>query len=272
MLILTALLAGCVREANPSIQVCGFSDSISENPHTLEYSEWSKGFFQKENVEKNVTLSIGNKTITGEYVKSERRVAEFYDTHRYKDNNGYEFALTDDGTLSWYFYGSSSSDQSDGKRYTEAECRDIACAYLSEITDISDYTVTVSFDEGPRLYRVAFRKYAGGFQCADLADISVEESGHIYSFSSTLLGRMPKDAAPDFDREDIQKQLTERLDKEYEKAKERYDKVVYDNFQYELTMDEQGQYALVVAVDVDCIQYRGEYTTKQSERIRFLVR
>lgn len=37
-------------------------------------------------------------------------------------------------------------------------------------------------------------------------------------------------------------------------------------------MDEQGQYALVVAVDVDCIQYRGEYTTKQSERIRFLVR
>lgn len=271
LLILATLLIGCTQNGNRLIRVCGYSGSIPENPHKLEYRAWSKDTFIDSDAKKKVTVEVGNIHTTGEYVKTEHRFSEFYNTHTYKDDNDCYFSITDDGKLSNYFSGDSSSVESGTRTYTESECLAIARAFLSEITNVSKYTVTTAFQEARRMYTFSFNQYVNGFKCSDQAEIMVEETGHIYSFSSTMLGRIPIDAVTDFNREDIRTQIIAKLDKEYAKAKAVYDAVSYDDFSYELTIDARGQYALICTIDVSCIHSHGGYNDIVSERIRLLI-
>ena len=52
LLILLTLLFGCTRNEKLSIRICGYSDSIPENPHKLEYQDWSKDAFIDSDAEK----------------------------------------------------------------------------------------------------------------------------------------------------------------------------------------------------------------------------
>ena len=271
VLLLMILFSGCMKKDEFSVKICGYSDSIPENPHKLEYKDWSQEAFVDSKAEKNVAFSVGDFEVSGNYVRTEKRFSEFYETHEYKDENNCYFMLTDDGKLSSYFFGSSSSDQENQQIYTESECIDIASAFISNITDISQYTVTASLDEERRIYTVSFVKYADGFQCSDRADIRIEETGHIYSFSSTMLGRIPTEAESGFDLEAVQNQVTSKLDAEYAKAKRAYDSVSYGNFNYELTIDGDGEYALICWVDVHCIHSYNDGDAIFSERILFLI-
>lgn len=99
----------------------------------------------------------------------------------------------------------------------------------------------------------------------------VEETGHIYSFSSTMLGRMASGEKVDFDREAAQAQIIAKLDQEYSQAKQAYDTVSYEDFDYELTMDADGKYAFICSVDVKCTRSSDEYTTTVSERMLLLI-
>lgn len=270
-LLVVSLFISCTQNKNLSIKICGYSDSITENPHKLEYQAWSKDAFIDSDAEKKVIVAVGNIHSTGDYVKTEHRFSEYYNTHIYKDDNDRYFSITDDGKLCNYFFGDSSSDESGTRTYTESECLDIARAFLSKITDISKYTVTTTFHEDRRMYTISFNQYVNGFKCSDQAEIVVEETGHIYSFSSTMLGRIPVDAEPNFNREAIQTQVIAKLDKEYVKAKAVYDTVSYDKFSYELTIDERGQYALICTIDVRCINSHDGYNDIVSERIRLLI-
>lgn len=271
LLMLITLLISCTQNEKFSIRACGCSGSIPENPHKLEYQAWSKDAFIDSDAEKKVTVAVGNIHSTGDYVKTEHRFSEYYNTHIYKDDNDRYFSITDDGKLCNYFFGDSTSDESDTRTYTESECLDIARAFLSKITNISKYTVTTTFHEERKMYTISFNQYVNGFRCSDQAEIVVEETGHIYSFSSTMLGRIPVEAVTNFNREAIQTQIIAKLDKEYAKAKAVYDTVSYDDFSYELTIDERGQYALICTIDVRCINSHDGYNDIVSERIRLLI-
>ncbi len=273
LLLLAVLFTGCAKNEGLSIKICGYSDSLSENPHKLEYNKWSKGDFVDSKAKKNVTVSVENMEMNGTYVESRVRDLEFYKTHEYKDANNKVFSLTEDGKLCSYFVGAGSAE-GNTRTYTEAECIDIAKSFVSDVTDVSNlsqYTVTTEFNQTQKLYEVSFIKYVDGFESADHASVRVEETGHIYSFSSTMFGRIPSDAKTDFDLEEIQTKIIARLDTEYSKAKQIYDKVSYDNFRYTLTMDEEGDYMLQCAVDVDCRNHVGEYDTILGERILLII-
>ena len=99
----------------------------------------------------------------------------------------------------------------------------------------------------------------------------IEETGHVYSFSSTMLGRISSDATTNFDREFIQTQIISKLDDEYSEAKQVYDIVSYENFDYELTVDDDGEYALICSIDVKCIRSHGGYDSIVSERLLLLI-
>lgn len=270
LVLLGTLFVGCAKKDELSIRVCGYSDSIPENPHKLEYQDWSKDAFVDSKAEKNVAYSVGNIEVAGNYIETEKRFSEFYETHKYKDKNNRYFSLTDDGKLCTYFFGSNSSED-DERTHTESECIDIASTFVSNITDVAQYTVTTTFDESRKMYTVSFVKYADGFRCSDRADIMIEETGYIYSFSSTMLGRISSDAATNFDREVIQEQVISKLDAEYSTAKQAYDDVTYENFDYELTIDEDGEYALICSIDVKCIRSHDDYDDIVSERIMLLI-
>ena len=271
LLLFMTLFTGCTKKDELSIRICGYSDSIPENSHKLEYQEWSEEAFVDSKAEKNISLSVGNIEVAGEYVETEIRFSEFYKTHKYRDENNRFFSVTDDGKLCAYFFGNRSSEDDNERTYTESECIDIARKFLSNITDVSEYTVTTVFDEDRRLYTVSFVKYADGFRCSDRADIRIEETGYIYSFSSTMLGRMSSDATTNFDEEAIRSQIVSKLDSEYSKAKQAYDDVSYENFDYELTIDDDGKYALICSIDVRCIRSYDGYDSINSERIRLLI-
>ena len=270
LVLLGTLFVGCAKKDELSIRVCGYSDSIPENPHKLEYQDWSKDAFVDSKAEKKVAYSVGNIEVAGNYIETEKRFSEFYETHKYKDKNNRYFSLTDDGKLCTYFFGSSFSED-DERTHTESECIDIASTFVSNITDVSQFAVTTTFDESRRMYTVSFVKYADGFRCSDRADVMVEETGHIYSFSSTMLGRISLDTTTNFDRKAIQEQIISKLDTEYSKAKQAYDNVSYENFDYELTIDEDGKYALICSVDVKCRRLYNGYESVVSERILLLI-
>ncbi len=271
LLVLLALFAGCTKEDGLTIRICGYSDSIPENPHKLEYKDWSENTFVDSKAQKKVAFSLGNIEVAGNYIESEKRFSEFYETHQYKDDKNRYFSLTDEGKLCTYFFGSNPSEDDNERTYTESECIDIAKTFLSDIVDVSQYTVTSSFDEGRRMYTVSFIKAADGFRCSDRADIKIEETGYLYSFSSTMLGRISSDAATNFDRENIQDKIVSKLDNEYSKAKQIYDKVSYENFDYELTIDDEGEYALICSIDVKCTHSYDGYDSVSSERILLLI-
>ncbi len=281
MLLLTAFV-GCRESEEPSakdnqpqentltIRICGYSDSVPENPHELEFSDWSQDRYNDSKAEKEVTVTVGNENVTGSYVESEKRLCEFYVTHSYTDEKNRHFSLTDDGKLSHYFFGTNPSEAENEPTYTEQQCIDIASDFIADITDVSQYTVTAEFDQDRGMYTISFAKYADGFKCSDYARIKIEETGYIYSFSSTMLGRVPADAVTDFDKEDVKNQIISKLDEEYSQARQSYDKVAYD-IDYELTVDDKGEYALLCIVDVDFVDSYDGYDTTISERILLLV-
>ena len=105
-------------------------------------------------------------------------------------------------------------------------------------------------------------------QAFDLAE-KVEEDGYIYSFSSTMLGRIPANARTSFNRKNVEKNIIAKLDEEYSKGP--YDEVTYENFNYELTIDENGKYALICYLDVSYKENYGDCYSLLSERISLLI-
>ncbi len=258
-------------DKNYLIQLCSFSDSISGVSHKAEYHDWREGSFVAEEEAKKIKLPIGDDDYQAEYWKTEKRFLEFYYTHSYWDEKGDSFSVTEDGQLSLYFFGSSDDADENGKIYTEAECREIARAFLDNIVDADDYTVQSEYDAGNQRYKISFTKTVSGLDCADQAKFLVEENGHIYSFSSFMLGQIPNDAAVDFDIQAVETQLVARLDQIYADAKVGYDDVRYDFLNHTVTRDANGEYFLVSTVEVRCIIDHGEVLESMAERLSFVV-
>lgn len=268
LLITVTLFSGCSKQKGYSIKICGFSDSIPEAKHAMEYKEWSNGAFFDSKIKKNIDIAIEGNIVKAEYVDSEKKFYDYYNTHRYKDPNGNYLEVTDDGKLCSYFFGGHTNTD---KIYTEDECIDIACKFLNNIVSADDYIINSEFDTNRNLYMISFTKFADGFMCADRADFMVEPNGNIYSYSSAMLGEIPKNAVTGFDINIIETQVISKLDKEYSEAKKIYDSVSYDNIEYILTLNEENEYALVCSVDVSCKKILGDYETVLSERIQLLI-
>lgn len=269
LLIMATFLSACSKQEGYSIKICGFSDSIPEAKHTLEYKEWSKGYFSDPKAKKNIDITVNGNAIKAEYVDSEVKFYDYNTTHRYKDENGDYLEITTDGKLCSYFYG-ERTDTSD-KIYTEDECIDIARNYLDDIVALDDYTVKSEFDANQNMYMISFTKSCDGFIYADRADFMVKNTGYIYSFSSEMLGQIPKNTVTEFDIETVKKQVRARLDTEYSEAKKLYDSVLFEDVCYTLTKIDGDRYAIVATVDVSCIRTSGDYDIIDSERIQLLI-
>ena len=253
------------------IQLCGFSDSIPNVTHKAEFSDWSVGTFIDQGAQKNLRLSVEKRSIDAEYINTEKKFYDFYYTHAYEDENNNSFCVTETGQLSHCFFGPSWGESKNEKIYSEVECRNIAYAFIDDIVNAGDYTIQSVYEEDQRLYRFSFTKSVSGFDCADQAEVWVEENGHIYSFSSSMLGKIPSDATVDFDVKQIQAQLGARLDQMYANAKKVFDEIQYEFVYHTVTIDEDGNYLLVCTVNVDCITKYGEVSTIMGERLRFVV-
>ncbi len=273
--MMLALSLSACSESKPegkyTIQLCGFSDSIPEAVNKLEYDRWI-GEFTDDSVEQSITLSLNGRTVEAEYAYSTYRDYDYYPTHTYRTEDRSLYSITDDGELNGFLCFCDQETVKDTDTiYTEEECRDIAATFLSRYTDVENYSVETSYDAEGRNYSFFFKKYINEIGSADKAEIRISENGHIHYMGAFMLDKIPTDAQIDFDFEEIEGQITARLDEMYADAKEVYDRVEYDFERYTLTMDENGEYMLVCKVVVGCYTDSENGSSRRGSLHRFVV-
>ena len=278
LLIITLTICSCgdeldnpLENSNYSVKIASFSDSISESNLEVEFDKWNKDSFLSYTAEKSVNLSLYDATIEASYKDSKIEEYDFYVTHRYLNQDGTRVSVTEEGKLSGCFFGKGSDDSQGNKIYTEQECINIACEFIDKITSSCDYTIKSEYDSYLGAYEIVFEKYDNEVRFADSACVVVLETGQIYSYNSTMIGQMSTNITVDFDMTQVEDDIKNRLDFEYENAKEYYDDITYNTIGYVLTLDEDGNQLLICTVDVDCKEYLNEHIMVSSERIRFVV-
>ncbi len=250
--------------------ICGYSDSVPEIVPKLDYVEWSKGAYFDQNQPQTVKGSVDGIDFSGTYFESEMNYGTYEIRHSYLDDNKKIFEINDEGVLSAYFWG---SDNSINGEKSQIECQSIALNFIFGVFGSypSDCEEKISYDEESKMYTFEYIKLIRGVESEERIDIVVEASGHIYSYRSTLWGKIHEEQVPYFDLEDAQKDVTKRLDELTKTARDSYSQVEYKDYDYRVSMIAESKYAILCTVDVICINRNGEFDVLAGEIIRFVI-
>jgi len=254
--------------AQYTVVVYGYSDSAKFVNHEKEYEF---GDFEKYNAHKaqeRVIVKIGEKEIQGEYVGTDYIGTNTFPTYEYRDEQNNLFAIDPEGRLVFYFWG---EEEKSGEMISQEEAEQIAKDFLGDIVDVSPYQIDVTKDDKAENYTVEFKKYVDGMETTDCATIRVQYSGELYSYSSFMLGTVSEDVTNNFDMNDVENAIVNRLDQVFEASKEEYDRVEYGTPTISLTMLKDGSVGLVCYVDMECIDEVGVYEAITSERINMVI-
>lgn len=270
MILLIFNITGCTKNKTYKILLCGFSDSVPEIAHEYEYTKWNGDAWVDETVQNTVNQMFGEFRVEGDYLSSDIQKYDYYQTNRYVDANQNFFEVSFDGMLTSYFWGSSDV-QDNISPLTEAQCVDIAYDFLNCFVNASQYRVKTQYYPNQKYYEIIFDKYIGDIKSADQAQFIVEENGHICSYESTMLGRIPTDASIDFDIESISQEVRNKIEQIYQNVIPMYDKVEYGDLEYVLTMTDDSEYALVFTISISFINSVGDYDEVISEKLQLFV-
>ncbi len=250
--------------------LCGYSDSVSEIKKSIEYSAWNQGSYKDESRSSDITIKLGNTSISGKYLHSELMFGTNEVCHTYVDSNNNFFDVDDNNTIINYFWG-NSGDSNVVK--TKEECRQIAVDFIFDVAnmELTDYVEEIDYDNTRKLYTFTFVKYVCDIESTDTVSVVVEESGHIYSYNSTLLEAIKENDVPVFDLADIEISGKEKLDELTKEAREKYDSIKYGNIKYQISLIDDAEYAVICTVEVNCANNIGEYEFVSGERLMFVV-
>ena len=250
--------------------LCGYSDSVSEIKKSIEYSAWNQGSYKDESRSSDITIKLGNTSISGKYLHSELMFGTNEVCHTYVDSNNNFFDVDDNNTIINYFWG-NSGDSNVVK--TKEECRQIAVDFIFDVSkiELTDYIEEIDYNSARKLYTFTFVKYMRDIESMDMVSVVVEENGHIYSYNSTLFGAIKENDVPVFDLADIEISVKEKLDELTKDAREKFDSVKYGNIQYQISLIDDAEYAVICTVEVNCANNIGEYEFVSGERLMFVV-
>lgn len=261
---------GCSPEGM-TVKISSYSDSSIGIEHKIEYDKWASSSVKEFSGDENITLEIGGKTIIGKHNNSKIVRLNNFQTEKYKTENGDSFEVDHNNKLTAYYWSINKTDNEASVTLTQEACLKIANDFLNNIVDVNDYIITVNYDEDSKIYDIHYRKYSGDIELADYARISVRDCGALFSFYSSMLGRIENNAEHGFDMNEVEKAVIEKLDKIYLEAREKYDEISYRDLEYVLTLDESNNYIIVCTLNIDFINIVGEYKTVVSEKIQMVV-
>lgn len=252
------------------VLLCGYSDSVSEIKKSIEYSAWNQGSYKDESRSSDITIKLGNTSISGKYLHSELMFGTNEVCHTYVDSNNNFFDVDDNNTIINYFWG-NSGDSNVVK--TKEECRQIAVDFIFDVSkiELTDYIEEIDYNSARKLYTFTFVKYVRDIESTDTVSVVVEENGHIYSYNSTLFGAITENDVPVFDLADIEISVKEKLDELTIEAREKYDSIKYGNIKYQISLINDTEYAVLCTADVNCANIIGEYEFVSGERLMFVV-
>ena len=252
------------------VLLCGYSDSVSEIKKSIEYSAWNQGSYKDESRSSDITIKLGNTSISGKYLHSKLMFGTNEVCHTYVDSNNNFFDVDDNNTIINYFWG-NSGDSNVVK--TKEECRQIAVDFIFDVSkiELTDYIEEIDYNSTRKLYTFTFVKYMHDIESMDMASVVVEENGNIYSYNSTLFGAIKENDVPEFDIDNIEISVKEKLDELTKDAREKFDSVKYGNIQYQISLIDDAEYAVLCTVEVNCANNTGEYKFVFGERLMFVV-
>ena len=158
-------------------------------------------------------------------------------------------AVDDSGKVIYYI----KYNPAGGEAVEKAKAEEIARNFVKDLypdVDLSGYTVSNNLDSSSGVYTVSFIKYAGERITIDHVSVNVAGGGEVTQFSAFMFGRIATDAFDGIDYGKLKTKLTAKCDALLGKVKKDYDSVVYDDYQYILTLDEAGKPAVVTLVEI----------------------
>ncbi|MBE6597079.1 MAG: hypothetical protein E7641_05350 [Ruminococcaceae bacterium] len=210
-----------------------------------------------ENVEKTVSLTVGDIQFSGDYRSTRIPINMMgYKVHTYKSEN-YEFKIDDNGVLLGFY----TFKENFGNRciaVSEEEAIKRATDFLSNIVDVSLYSVEVEFIERTKEYCISYTRHLEEIKCTDCVDIYVSIYGNILSMSSWDLGKLPKHISLEYDIDNVWYSVEKKLDEMYAEEAAKYGNVTYEKIGAQITVDENGNQVIECAIDATYIMPAGE--------------
>lgn len=274
-IILVMTIYGCRKgEATGEYQalIFSFSDSGNGVRHEREYHYWSDDRIDESDVSKSITITVDGVKRQATYQDDAiKRPPNPYPEYFYKDDNNCSVMVDAEGKLTSYVWGMPTNTQGTHNNLSEEGCLKIARDFLSELVDVEQYHIDTEYVSEQKRYTFKFTKYINNQKTADMATISVWETGELCSFTSTMLGKIPLTTQCNFDMDKVEQTIYEKLDSIYADAKKAYDKVEYEIVTSYATILESGEVALVAYVDVDCVRQVGQNFQSVGSKIGFVI-
>ncbi len=253
-----------------SVMLAGVSDSNFGVSHKLEFNAWNFKIFTSSDAPKTASISVGGIEASGTYNCSVQELYESGVSYEYTGENG-TFEISEDGVLRCYRAKINRDTTENNRAYSEKECINIACEFLANFVDPSEYTITSKYYDSLNAYSVCFDKYSNGILCDDRAIVSVKTTGQIVSYFSTMLGKMKPNMEFAFDLAVVEKDVMARMAAEYKTASNDFDEITYEILGYGLTVDENGEQILRCNVSVRRIDHLEDVSLTYSEAITLAI-
>lgn len=267
-LLLCPMLSGCTRVQDAPYKVTLYSGSdslVGEGLSSEFYDEWPISSFKDKSAPRTMTVKLGDQTVTGVYLESDRSLPNNYQTDTYEINRKTRVMVDEKGNLVGCLKLGYEFDTTNRK--TEAECVQIARDYLKAYCDLSGYKEFVWWTEFTQTYRVEFCKMVGGFPSSDSVSVYVAANGHVGSVTSSMFGRISTDLDVRLDQATVDQAIAEKVDSIYESVRDRYDEIEHSVATYRLTQRRNKAIVIFCNVKVYCIEQKEDGTTERHESV-----
>ena len=212
---------------------------------------------------KTVTLNISGCALEGTYSHSEMGpFSNYYEHIYYGRSKTHELRLDDSGQINFFIWPDLKNElkTKSEKVLTEEECLAIAKDFIlntvSAKVNLDEYTIE-KIEKQKDTYHFVFTKYINGFATADEARVRVLKNGYVYSYSSTMFGRISADDVPKLDQEKVVRTIEKKLDSIYQDVKSKYDSVNYEEPEFYVAILKDGKPAIYCVVTVRFKQSSG---------------
>ena len=265
-LIALAGLAACNKPVGKLPLICRVINPVEGIDAKEEFTKWNSEPAAVEGRAQTLTVTVNGESLTGNYSNSAYVNWCPEMKHNYMTENLVSFSVNDEGTVIYY----NNPYPGTGEAITKDAATEIAKAFIKTIypdADLDKYSLSANVNKDDNSFSIAFIKYAGEIISFDHVEVNVDSTGTVREYSSFIFGKISDDLASAFDADKMKKKITAKCDSISKAAKKQYDSLVYDDYSYILTLDEEGNAAMVVLTEIRCQKEHEEIVSASAETV-----
>lgn len=247
--LIIAVLAGCTPKYLP--QICGITGTESSMTAEVEFDRWISVPLILETQEKTKTVDFDGNTYECAYKESSYMRFTPSLKHTYNAETGEEFGIDSTGKLIYFVSPETlvKPEEPIAEDAAIAKAKETIKAHYPDI-DLSAYKESIYFSEADGSYSLSYIKYLGEQITFDHFEMRISGTGKVVIFAAYLIGKVRTEMADTINLQNVKKRLYSKCDALTSKSKKSYDKVYYDDYSYILTVDEDGNPAMVVLTTI----------------------